>query len=58
MTHFLLLLSSPGLFLGLYLLLKPPGLQALVIQKPNVVIFMADDLGIGDVGCYGNNTIR
>ncbi|XP_015281997.1 PREDICTED: arylsulfatase D-like [Gekko japonicus] len=43
---------------GLYLLLKPPGLQALVSQKPNVVIFMADDLGIGDIGCYGNNTIR
>ncbi|KAM4702354.1 arylsulfatase D-like [Discoglossus pictus] len=27
-------------------------------QKPNIVLFMADDLGIGDIGCYGNNTIR
>ena len=26
--------------------------------KPNVVIFLADDLGIGDVGCFGNDTIR
>ncbi|KAM4701885.1 arylsulfatase D-like [Discoglossus pictus] len=27
-------------------------------QKPNIVVFMADDLGIGDIGCYGNSTIR
>uniref|UniRef100_A0A3Q0RUE5 Arylsulfatase D n=1 Tax=Amphilophus citrinellus TaxID=61819 RepID=A0A3Q0RUE5_AMPCI len=27
-------------------------------QKPNFVLIIADDLGIGDVGCYGNDTIR
>lgn len=27
------------------------------IQKPNVVIIYIDDLGFGDVGCYGSNTI-
>lgn len=27
-------------------------------SKPNVVIFLADDLGIGDIGCFGNSTIK
>ncbi|XP_070578444.1 arylsulfatase H-like [Ptychodera flava] len=27
-------------------------------KHPNFVLLMADDLGIGDVGCFGNDTIR
>nr|XP_057938176.1 arylsulfatase H [Doryrhamphus excisus] len=27
-------------------------------RKPNFVLIMVDDMGIGDVGCYGNDTIR
>ncbi|MBA7613629.1 Ulvan-active sulfatase [subsurface metagenome] len=27
-------------------------------SKPNIVLFLADDQGIDDVGCYGNNVVR
>ena len=27
-------------------------------KSPNIVILLADDLGMGDVGCIGNDTMR
>ncbi|XP_059739309.1 steryl-sulfatase isoform X1 [Bos taurus] len=32
--------------------------QSWAASKPNFVLLMADDLGIGDPGCYGNKTLR
>lgn len=32
------------------------GLQAQ--QKPNVVFILADDLGYGDLGCFGQKKVR
>ena len=33
------------------------GLHASVAEKPNVILIIADDLGVGDVGCYGAEKI-
>uniref|UniRef100_A0A8C3PYR3 Arylsulfatase D n=1 Tax=Chrysolophus pictus TaxID=9089 RepID=A0A8C3PYR3_CHRPC len=40
------------------LLLQPLMTQPSIITQPNFVLLLADDLGIGDVGCYGNDTVR
>jgi arylsulfatase A len=46
------ILAWLGLFLGF------PGLQAAVERPPNVVVIFCDDLGWGDLGCYGARGFR
>ncbi|MEY5027134.1 MAG: hypothetical protein RLZZ244_2662, partial [Verrucomicrobiota bacterium] len=40
-------------------LLLPLGIAApLSAAPPNVILFVADDLGYGDLGCFGNPIIQ
>ncbi|XP_045712115.1 arylsulfatase D-like [Phyllostomus hastatus] len=40
------------------LLLRTCEFKTAHASKPNILLIMADDLGIGDLGCYGNRTLR
>ena len=35
-----------------------PALSAETARKPNIVFILADDLGFGDLGCYGQKIIH
>lgn len=46
------------MFPGITCAFLPVALWAQQAQKPNVVVIMADDIGYGDLSCYGEKTIH
>ncbi|XP_034533845.1 steryl-sulfatase isoform X1 [Notolabrus celidotus] len=50
--------QSSLLCLLLLLLLEASQASPQESRRPNFVLMMVDDLGIGDLGCYGNKTLR
>jgi len=49
-------LGAAGSLAGLNLLI--PSLANANSNKPNIIFILADDLGYGDLGCYGQKTIQ
>ena len=50
------LLSSVGVFICLALILSCPQ-RTVAADRPNIIFLLTDDMGYGDVGCYGGKFV-
>ncbi len=57
---FFLSLGATGCALGLTSYIKPSTHQALAssLKRPNIIFILADDLGIGELSCYGADNYK
>jgi arylsulfatase A len=50
--------SLLGLAAGLWLFITPAQVNTTAQRQPNIIFIYADDLGYGDLGCYGAKAIK